>query len=310
MLFLQFSEARTAAQECLEIQHARGDRSSEMAILLVLGNILIFSKEFEAGMELIQQAHVLSQSIDDIWRKANVLYSLGYYHREIPSYWEEAVVLLRQVGDWDFLINILSWQASHCILNGDVELAQKHIDEAEALREFNAMTNSGINIETTKSLIALARGDLDQAYTLMKQVMIRNHELGHRMGYIWARVRFGYIVLRLGNLSEARAILTETAREFLKDKFDIGVVFSLEGIAELCIATNKPAVAAKLIGWADVMRKRNNDTRPPIEQADVDKIITACLIKMGEVAFSDAYDESQQMTMDEAVAYAIEEVNQ
>ena len=76
----------------------------------------------------------------------------------------------------------------------------------------------------------------------------------------------------------------------MKDKFDIGVLFSLEGIAELFIATNKPAVAAKLIGWADAMRKRIDDTRPPIEQADVNKIITACLAKMGEAAFSDAYD--------------------
>lgn len=125
------------------------------------------------------------------------------------------------------------------------------------------------------------------------------------MGYLWARVRLGYVVLRLGNLNEASAALTETAREFLNDKFDIGVVFSLEGMAELCVATNKPAVAARLIGWADATREKINDTRPPLEQADVDKIIAACIMKMGEVAFSDAYDEGQKMSLDEAVAYAL-----
>ena len=129
-------------------------------------------------------------------------------------------------------------------------------------------------------------------------------ESGHRMGFLWARVRFGYVVLRLGNLHEARAALTETAREFLKDKFDIGVVFSLEGMAELYVSTNKPAVAARLIGWADAMRKRIDDTRPPLEQADVDKIIAACLAKMGEVAFSDAYEEGQKMSLDEAPSSA------
>ena len=307
MWLQQFAKARTAAQECLEIQRALGDRSNEMDILLVLADTLIFGGEFEAGMELIQQAHVLSESIDDIWRKANVLYALGYYHHEIPFYWEEAIVLFQQVGDWDFLMNILGQQAFHCILDGDVELAQKHIDEAEALREINKNTSYWINGETTKSLIALARGDTEQAHALIRRAMVHADESGHRMGYLWARVRLGYIVLRLGNLSEARAALTETAREFLKDKFDIGVVFALEGMAELYIATNKAAVAARLIGWADAMRKQINDSRPFIEQADVDKIITACLLKMGEIAFSDAYDEGQKMSMDQAVGYVLDE---
>jgi len=53
-------------------------------------------------------------------------------------------------------------------------------------------------------------------------------------------------------------------------------------------------------------RQKFNDPRPFIEQADVDKIIAACLIKMGEVAFSDAYDEGQAMTLEEAVTYALE----
>jgi hypothetical protein len=36
-------------------------------------------------------------------------------------------------------------------------------------------------------------------------------------------------------------------------------------------------------------------------------MIAACLAKMGEIAFSDAYDEGQKMTLDEAVAYALTE---
>ena len=46
-----------------------------------------------------------------------------------------------------------------------------------------------------------------------------------------------------------------------------------------------------MIGWADATRKELSDTRPPLEQANVDKIIAACLFKMGEAAFSNAYDE-------------------
>jgi len=39
----------------------------------------------------------------------------------------------------------------------------------------------------------------------------------------------------------------------------------------------------------------------------VDKIIAACLAKMGEAEFSDAYDDGKKMTMDEAVELALGE---
>jgi len=43
------------------------------------------------------------------------------------------------------------------------------------------------------------------------------------------------------------------------------------------------------------------------EQSEVDKIIAACLAKMGEVTFSDAYDEGKKMSLNEAVVLAVKE---
>jgi len=61
-----------------------------------------------------------------------------------------------------------------------------------------------------------------------------------------------------------------------------------------------------MTGQADATRKELHDARPPLEQANVDKIIAACLIKMGEVAFSNAYDEGQKMSIGQAVALALD----
>jgi hypothetical protein len=69
----------------------------------------------------------------------------------------------------------------------------------------------------------------------------------------------------------------------------------------------KPDSAARLVGWSDAFRLKLSDPRPNIEQADVDKIIAACLAKLGEVSFSDIYDEGQKMTLDEALVFAFEE---
>ena len=116
--------------------------------------------------------------------------------------------------------------------------------------------------------------------------------------------------MRSGNLTEAHQLLIETAQNFGQDSYSIGAIFALEGTAELFIAVGKPDYAARLIGWADLMRKRIQDPRPNIEQANVDKMIAACLAKIGEAAFSDAYDQGQAMTLKEAVALASNEVNE
>ena len=42
----------------------------------------------------------------------------------------------------------------------------------------------------------------------------------------------------------------------------------------------------------------------------MDKIIAAYIAKMGEVAFSDAYDEGQKMILDEASAFALDTKNE
>jgi hypothetical protein len=67
----------------------------------------------------------------------------------------------------------------------------------------------------------------------------------------------------------------------------------------------KAELAARLIGYADAMREKIKDPRMPLEQADVDQTIAACLVKVGEARFSDVYDEGQTMTPEEAVTLAL-----
>jgi hypothetical protein len=101
--------------------------------------------------------------------------------------------------------------------------------------------------------------------------------------------------------------LTETLQDFHKDGYTSGTIFALEGIATLFIATGKPEKAARLIGCADATREKINDLRPPIEDADMYRNMAAILSKIGPSGFEVTYDEGRSMTLDEAVAYALEE---
>ena len=76
-------------------------------------------------------------------------------------------------------------------------------------------------------------------------------------------------------------------RAFREDKYEIGVVYALEGMASLFIAADKLESAARLIGWADATREKISDKRPILEQADVDRDLTAIIAKIGNTAFEE-----------------------
>jgi len=305
----QFEQAKVVAEEGLALFRAAGDRQGEVDVLICLENMYQFRDEVETAIEIGNRALGLAQSLGDRWRQANAFLYLGWCYNELAQrflYWDKAIYLFREVGDQITLANLLGLLGQFRVLHGDFELGEKCVDEALRLWEANRRANIWDNPRVTKSLIASMKGDYEQAETLLRDVMTSAQERGNRMSYLWAEVRLGHLLLRSGNLTEAHQTLVGTAQNFGKDGYSIGVIFALEGMAELFVAVGKPDYAARLIGWTDLMREKIRDTRPEIEQAYVDKVIAACLVKMGEMAFSDVYDEGSKMTLSEALVFALE----
>ena len=306
----QFERAFSVAEESLALFRAAGERHGEVDVLISLENMYQFKDDIGTALRLGRQALALAEALGDRWRQANALLYLGWNYHNLEQrfrYWEKAIHLYREVGDQITLANLLGLLGQFRVLHGDFELGERCVDEALRLWQANRRANIWDNPRVTKSLIAMMKGEYEQAAALLREVMISAQERGNRMSYLWAQVRLGHILLRSGTLTEAHEVLAETAENFGKDGYTIGAIFALEGMADLFMTVGKVEYAARLIGWADLTRQKIQDTRPNYEQANVDKVIAACLAKLGEAAFSDAYEEGQQMTLQEAVAYALEE---
>ena len=306
-----FTKAASTAQECLALFRDCGDQQGEADALLVLGYALQYFDQRAKSDALYEQSLAIARSTGDIRRQAMALFRLGYDHPERQlAYWEEAVALFREAGDRNFAAGLLCLLARfRILLTGDIERAEKDLDEAVRL---GLLVNKSIGIGGlwgepgfAKSIIAMLRGDYEQAYALLAEMVTLANELGNRMGYLWTRVHVGHVALRAGDLAEAHTIFAETTRNFQKDGNTIGVVFAVEGVAGLALAVGKPERAARLIGWTDAHRERISNPRPFLEQAHVDQIIAACITKLGEAAFSDIYEEGKEMTLEDAVSYSM-----
>ena len=306
----RFTPARVATEESLMLFRTADDKQGEIDTLISLANIDQFVNDLDAGAKRLRKALDLAEALGDRWRQAVVLGFLGWDPRDMQqrfTHWEKAIQLYREVGDQISLANLLSLLAQFRILNGDIEVGEKYLEESMLLWQSNKRANVWEHPKIVTSLLLLAHGDYERAYTILQEALESALATGNRMSYLWSRVRLGYVALRAGNLVEAHNLLAETVQDFYKDGYTIGAVFALEGIATLLIATGKPEKAARLIGCADAIREKIPDRRPLIEEADVYRNMAAILAKIGPSAFEVAYDEGRSMTLDEAVAYALKE---
>jgi hypothetical protein len=165
------------------------------------------------------------------------------------------------------------------------------------------MRAGATNMVIVISRIYSMQGDFETGRKLLEDNIAEQKEFGYRMDVLWLRSQLGALLVRKGDINEASRLLVDTANEFYEDGFEIGTVFALESLAGVNSALGNYPQAARLIGWADAMRKKIADMRPSLEQADMDKVIEVCLANLGEAAFSDAYDEGQAMTTGQALAH-------
>jgi predicted ATPase len=302
----QLDATYTVAKECLELFRTLGDQGGE-----VDGLLLLTWEDWLSGTErmaLAQRALRLAQSLGDVHRQAEAFWQLGYADegKNKFKYWKSAIELARSLGNVGWLASNLSALALYLASNGDLETAQEYLNESDQLsRQFN-LNPPPRDFHSAYGQIALIGGDFKKARASFEESAETHLEAGNRHEYLWARVRLGFVALRQGNLEEANQIFSETAQDFRKDKHTSGVVFALEGLAGSYVAMDKTDYAACLVGWTDATREKFGDSRLLLEQEDINQIMATCIATMGEVAFSNAYGKGKTMSLDEAVAYALE----
>jgi len=269
--------------------------------------------QFLEGMDRRSEFHgkalALAKSIGNEWMQAIAQAYMGWDQRnpqQANEYREKAVALFRQVDDWRNLLDLLGIFGFSVLSNGDPETAKKYIDEAAELSQRMNDKRGMEFVLTGRSQMALMRGEYGQARAFLEENIDFLEEMGNRMGVLWAKARLGYVALREGSENEAGRLFADTAMNFQKDRNKSGLVYTLDKVASLYVVTHQPERAARLLGWSDMTRTEIGDPRLHIEQVDVDHDIEAICAQIGSTAFEEIYDEGRMMTLEEAVAYAME----
>jgi tetratricopeptide (TPR) repeat protein len=263
----------------------------------------------EARTESHKQALALARSTGDLSRQAFALSMLGWDQRDPDrgcAYWQEAIALLRQNGDWYDLARTLGILGFTVLSNGDVESAEKLLDEAYEVNQQSGDRRGSEFILTGKSQLSVLRGDYAQARAFLEQNCEMQQESGNRMGYLWGRARLAHVDLREGKVAEAHRTLTDVIRDFKTDHNKNGLAFALDNMALLRVATHNYLQAPPLIGWSDATRQEIGDPRQRLQQDELDQSIATLIKELDVAAYQEGYAFGSRMTLDEAVRYALQ----
>jgi hypothetical protein len=155
---------------------------------------------------------------------------------------------------------------------------------------------------------ARSREEYVHAETYYAESLTLFRELGNRAGIAMVLENLGYVRLWQGDAIQAAVYFREglaanweTER---KDQSAIGIA----GMAGVATAQGQPEWAARLLGAADTLITASAMRLASADRGDYERIIAATRTQLGEEAFAVAWEAGRAMTLEQAIAEALEHV--
>ncbi len=177
---------------------------------------------------------------------------------------QEALVLFRELGDQHGLAQVLNSIGEHARLIGDDERARRAYEESLTIAERTGDIRRQYSVLYNLAFIAQHEGDHQEVIRLLRRSLALCQEVG---------------------------VPADVARELLALAGSLGAV-------------GEPMRAARLFGAALAFLHRSGALVDPNDQPEHDRNIAFVRTQLGEVAFAEAGAEGQDMTLDQAIAYA------
>jgi predicted ATPase len=299
---------RDNLRAALEWSMQNGEAEDRLRLAGLLVWFWYVQAHFSEGRQWLEQALTNSESASPGIR-AGVLYGLGLM-AEQQGQWEKATMWLTESLKLYRLLDHI--ETGWVLLDlGQVAVSQGEYDRATALF---AESESVFQLESHKASVLLYRGiaacyqhDYDQAQALIDKSLPSLRKVNDRLAVARALHALG-VVMRHQDIERAAALF----RESLTISHAIGarleIAQCLESLAGVASAQAQPEEAARYLGAAWALREAINTPLHPGTRADYDRDISILRTQFAETAFEAAHAEGRAMTMEQAIKYALAEL--
>ena len=265
------------------------------------------------GRRWAEKALVMPGSSARPAERGKALTALGgvaYWQEDIPATraaYEEALAIAREIGDRRAEAEGLYNLAYPSAYEGDMAAALARLNEAQAMFEEVGLTRGLADCLWLQAIVARLEGHTDSARALVEESLRLHRDVGDRFGVTDALHVLGRIAMVQGDLDRARESFLEALAndEHVGNRTGMGIV--LDNLATLSSMRGDHLVAVRLAGASDAIKEAAGGHAPPPFIDLPDPRDTAGEV-LGGSGVRAAWEEGRAMTLEQALAYARQEV--
>jgi len=307
-----FSEGRDRLSAILATDKFQGRTAIRARLLARAAELAYRQSDYPATTALAGESLAICREIDDKPGQASALIKLGNAATEAGDYaatsrhLEEALAIWRELGDKHGTARALISLGWAALRPGDYPLANARLEEALALsRELGDTRSMGFELSGLGE-VALRQGDYTRAARLVGESLELRRQLGNKWGVGVSLGTLGWVAAREGDWTSAVARLGESL-EVRREIGDMGgTAWCLERLAELALAQEQAQKAVRLLGAAAALRASIGSVIDLADQPAYESRRGALRAELGDEQYAAAWDEGRAMTLEQAVAEALE----
>lgn len=270
-----YAKAKAAIEESLQLSRKSEDKEGIASALLVLANVVWVQGDFAAA----------------------------------EATYEELIAHYQELGDKHALAVVLTNLGNAVIRTGDYAAARRYEEESVAIFRELEDHRSLVMALNNLGVVAEEQGDRDAARRFYEECISLSRQLGEKTFIVYALNGLGHVLCLQGDLSlawryyrESLLLAEQTAEKRM-------IAYGLEGFAKVAIRLGTMETAVRLIGAANSLRQEIGAPLDPAEQAELDQDLLAIHNSLEEKEFAVAWSDGSGMTLEQALTYALKELN-
>jgi tetratricopeptide (TPR) repeat protein len=308
------AEGREWCQRVLDMPGA-GALSAERAnVLNGAGRLALYHDDLPSAQALSDKSLAIMREQGDRRGIAASLHNLATVARRKGDYptatmlYEEGLMIYRELGDQHGRAVSLSNLGAVALDLGDHPTANARHEECLAIMR-NLGDASGIATSLGNlGLLSYEQGDYPRARARQEESLAIRRELGDRDRIALSLGNLGNVAFMQGEFATSLALIQECLATWHEMRNKGGVALCLAGLARVVDAVGKPLHAARIWGTAERLREEIGSQQPPVIRARYDLRVAASRAALGdEAAFDRAWLEGRAMTLEQAIALALNE---
>ncbi|HKJ39770.1 MAG TPA: hypothetical protein VJ972_13415, partial [Anaerolineales bacterium] len=298
---------------------AEGESNSRQTSLIAntwnrLSQALMNLGDHQGSRNAAEKSIELARSVNDQQTCAEGLASLGIgaLYSGDPEYALKVTTESMQICNRMNFQRELAWATNTMIhiytVMGDDE--RKHKYQAQ-YREF--LQKAGVPPDPVEAEMSLAeenlkKGAVTEALYHLENMISVLTERGDKYRLMGFQTDFAHILRDQGRIDEALTIYRRTILMWQDYGHRAAVSHQLECFGLIEIAQDQPTHAVKLFGAAEALREISNSVRTPAEQKEFEE--AKANLRSGMDDFDKIWEQGHTMTMEQAIEFALEEINE